>query len=318
MPDANRAPEDFSPAKMMEGIRKERKENAEKETIGTRFVLPRKGISLDGQAKNDIHVILYRPESHSAPLPVLFNLHGGAWIGGDAVYLESFCQMMADRLPAFVVNINYRKADERPFPYAIEETADCVCYFAEHAREYGIDPEQMTVGGHSAGAQIAAGAAVLLRERGIELAAQMLVYPCVRMDEDADELMHMIGPMLFPDPEAEYNAAHRYASPLSASDDTLRTLPPALFVLCGPDELRPQGIAYAKRLIDLAVPVSIREFTRAEHGFLEVNRPDYPDGDPRKNPEQAEYARQAEDFLVGELQAVFSSRKGIRARTGSD
>lgn len=316
MPEATGVPEGFSPEKMIESIRKERKENAIKKTIGTRFTVPRTGVSLDRQPKEGIDTILYHPDSQATPLPVLFNMHGGAWIGGDAIYMESFCQMMAERLPAFVVNINYRKADERPFPYAIEEAADCVCYFAEHAEEYGIDRDLMAVGGHSAGAQLAAGAAVLLEERGIPLAAQMLVYPCVQMDRDADELMYLIGPMLFPDSQAEYNAAHRYASPLAASDETLRALPSAIFVLCGPDDLRPQGIAYAKRLMDLAVPVHIREFTRAEHGFLEVNRPDYPDGDSRKNREQAEYARQAEDFLTGELQAVFSERKKARERQG--
>nr|WP_289768066.1 alpha/beta hydrolase [uncultured Acetatifactor sp.] len=316
MTQATELQDEFSPEKMLEDIRKERKENAAKRTIGTRFTVPRTGVSLDGQPKEGIDTILYRPASGEAALPVLFNMHGGAWIGGDAVYMESFCQMMAERLPALVVNINYRKADERPFPYAIEEAADCVCYFTEHAKEYGIDTDLITVGGHSAGAQLAAGTAVLLGERGISLAAQMLVYPCVQMDQNADELMYLIGPMLFPDSQAEYNAAHRYASPLAASDEVLKSLPPAIFVLCGPDDLRPQGIAYAKRLMELAVPVRVREFIRAEHGFLEVNRPDYPDGDSRKNQEQAEYARQAEDFLAGELQAVFSERNRARERQG--
>jgi len=311
MPETTGVPQGFSPEKMMEENRKQRLAWANQETKGERFVVPREGESLAGVAKESVNIILYRPKNvcqkcAAKGLPVLFNMHGGAWIGGDAVLMESFCQMIADEVQALVVNVNYRKADEKPFPYAIEEVADAVCYFAEYAEKYGIDPDRMAVGGHSAGAQLAAGAAVMLKERGVKLAAQMLVYPCTDMS-GGDGLMGFIGTMLFPEGcNSEYNGKHRWASPLLASDAELAGVAPAIFVECGPDDLKPQGIAYAKRLIDLAVPVMVREFPGAEHGFLEVNRPDYPDGDPRKTPEQAVYARECERYLVTGLRMLFA------------
>lgn len=308
MPETTGVPQGFSPEKMFERVRAERAAWAAQETKGQRFIVPREGKSLAGVEKEGISTILYRPANvaDNTKLPMLFNMHGGAWFGGDAVLMETFCQLLADELPAMIVNVNYQKADVKPFPYAIEEVADAVCYFAEHAQEYGIDPARMAVGGHSAGAQLAAGTALMLKERGVKLAAQMLVYPCVDMSA-REGLMGMIGGLLFPEGgNPEYYGSHRWASPLLATDEELAGVAPAIFVECGPDDLKPQGIAYAKRLIDLGVPVTVREFAHAEHGFLEVNRPDYTPGDPRQTPEQAEYARECERYLVGALRMIFA------------
>ena len=277
-------------------IRAQREKWAAQETKGQRFNVPREGT-------DPVDVILYRPVKSEGRLPVLFNMHGGAWIGGDAVLMESFCQKLADEIPAFIVNVNYKKADVHPFPYALIEVADTVKYFAANADEYGIDPAKMAVGGHSAGAQIAAGAAMKLKEDGIKLAAQMLVYPCTDMTpETEDGLMAMIQALMFPD--GDYK--HLWASMALASDEALEGLCPAIFIECGLDELKPMGIRYAKRLIGAAVPVKVKEYPKALHGFLEINRPEYDQNDPRITPEQAEYCRDCEKYLINELRACFA------------
>lgn len=274
----------------LDAIRAERKRFAAMKTRGERFTVPRDGMA-------GVETILYRPEKAEGTLPVIFNMHGGAWVGGDAVLMESFCQYLADEIPAFVVNVNYTKADVQPFAYMQTEVCDAVKYFAANAEKYGIDPCRMAVGGHSAGAHIAAGAAMMLKEQGIDLACQMLVYPCVDM-----ELYHeRLDGIMFPDG----NFRHRWASPLFASDKELSGLAPAIIIVCGIDELRPQGIGYAKRLMGAAVPVKVKEYPKALHGFLEVNRPDYPTDD-RQNPEQAGYARDCERYLANELRACFN------------
>ena len=74
----------------LNGLRRARAEYARKKTIGERFIVPREG-------EEGVDVLLYRPKINvKETLPVLFNLHGGAWIGGDAVLMESFCQKIAD------------------------------------------------------------------------------------------------------------------------------------------------------------------------------------------------------------------------------
>ena len=277
-------------------IRAQREKWAETETKGQRFTVPREG--MDG-----VDTILYRPANAEGRLPVLFNMHGGAWIGGDAVLMESFCQLLADEIPAFVVNVNYKKMDVHPFPYALTEVADAAKYFAAHADKYGIDASKMAVGGHSAGAHIAAGAAMKLKEDGVKLAAQMLVYPCTDMRPTGEiGLFTVIQEMLFPNGDCE----HRWASPMLATEEELTGLAPAIFIECGLDELKPMGIAYAKRLMDAAVPVKVKEYPKALHGFLEVNRPEYDPNDPRITPEQAEYCRDCEKYIINELKACFA------------
>ena len=95
---------------------------------GQQFLVPRENAK-------PVMTYLYRPVSGGENLPVVFNVHGGAWVGGDALLLDTQSQEMADRLGALVVNINYVKADVKPFPYAQYEIRDTVRYFADHAKE---------------------------------------------------------------------------------------------------------------------------------------------------------------------------------------
>lgn len=77
-----------------------------------------------------METILYRPKTAgSGTIPVLFNVHGGGFVGGDASQLDSYCSEMAERIPAFIVNINYKKIDIHPFPYPQMELHDTVLYF---------------------------------------------------------------------------------------------------------------------------------------------------------------------------------------------
>lgn len=237
-------------------------------------------------------------------LPVVFNLHGGGWIGGDAILMESFCQLLADKLPALVVNLNYTKADEQPLPFAQYELRDAVLYLAAHAQQYGVDPARMVVGGHSAGAHIAAGAAMLLRQARFALAGQMLVYPATDLTPDSgahDSDIEAFRPLLF----AGGGQDECWASPLRAPDDCLQGLAPAVGILCGQDVLRPQGAAYFQRLKQNGVPVTWAEYPTAQHGFLEVNQPEYP-ADERQSPAQAALARRAEAWLVDRLRQMLT------------
>lgn len=283
----------FDPQAVLKELKQARSHYAERAVAGKRFVVPRAG-------KKGVDTILYRPDGKKAEgrkLPVLFNMHGGAWVGGDAVLMDSFCVKLAKEIPAFIVNVNYTKADIEPVSYAMEEVCDAVEYFMEHADEYGIAKNQIAVGGHSAGGHLAAGAALMLKERGVQLACQMLVYPAVDVTEkDTDAWI----PFVFPGD----SGLSPYNSPLLADDAFLTGLCPAIFVICGLDVLRKQGINYAKRLMDVAVPVKIKEYPKALHGFIEVNRPEYA-GDQRRSLEQQQFCRNAEQYLIQELRACF-------------
>ncbi|OUP83982.1 hypothetical protein B5F07_09015 [Lachnoclostridium sp. An169] len=282
-------------AQSYEILKKQRERWASQEVTGERFLVPRSG-------KPGVQTILYRPEhAGDGPLPVFVNMHGGAWIGGDAVLMDTFCRKMADELGAFAVNINYTKVDVCPLPYAQEEAADVILYFAEHAEQYGINPEKIIVGGHSAGAHLACCAGILLAGKNFALAGEMLVYPVADLTRE-EEVIALARSVMHPDIPWD----DPVLSPAKAPDEVLRRTPPALFILCGKDELLKSGKDYMLRLMEAGVEVKAKEYPAAEHGFLETNQPEYPDSDPRKNAEQAVYARDCEAYLVRELRTFLN------------
>jgi len=286
----------FSSVELFEKLRRERAARAQMPVGGERFCVPR------GELDN-VDTILYRPQNVvEGDLPVLFNLHGGAWVAGDAILMDSFCTLLAEEIPALVVNVNYKKLDVHPFPYPQIELCDTVLYFAEHAEKYGIDKTKFAIGGHSAGAHIAAGAAIRLKELGFELVCQMLVYPFTdfTMEPEGKEaqMLAAMKPMFFRD----YGETHRWLSPLQATNAELSGIAPAIFIVCGKDSLKPHGVEYAKRLIEAAVPVKFKEYPEALHGFLEVNRREY-EGDDRRSPEQLGMTLDCEKYLINEIKA---------------
>lgn len=273
-------------------------------------------IALQREGKEPVEVIIYRPEKQAAgTLPAFINMHGGSFTGGDAVLMDSFCHMLAQRLPAVVFNINYKKAPEYAFPYAIEEIYDMAVYAAQNAAPFGIDPQRIAVGGHSAGASLAAGTALKAKEEGgVSFVCQVLVYPCTDLDTlptkndldcppEADEEFRNYVRLYCRNGEN----GHRWASPLLATSEEIEGVCPAIFVTCGLDDLRQQGEAYAKKLIDCGVPVAVRRFAEALHGFVEVNRPDYFHEDERKSPKQETLCRLAEEFIIAQLKASFQA-----------
>ena len=130
----------------------------------------------------------------------------------------------------------------------------------------------------------------------ILLAAQMLIYPCVDLTIDEDTIKTVRGMFL-----SGVDVKLPVISPYFTAEDSLGDLAPAVIVICGQDTLREEGIKYACKLIHAGVPVSVREWKKAQHGFLEVNRPDYFEDDKRKNPEQEQYARECEQYLISQL-----------------
>lgn len=295
---------------MKKELKKKRKEFASMPVAGERFFVPRDGA-------DPVETILYRSKvKPTGPLPVFFNLHGGAWVGGDAALMDSFCALFAEEIPAFVVNVNYKKVDIHPFPYQQIELSDCVLYFSDRANEYGLDKNKFIIGGHSAGAHISAGAAIRLKELGFVLACQMLIYPFTdfsmsiinnnssikndkKSSRDLKSALEILKAICFKD----IGPDHRWISPMSAEKQSLQGVAPAIIVVCGKDILRPHGIGYAKRLEEVGTKVVLKEYPEAEHGFLEVNRSEYKEHEAI-SPKQEKLARECENFLIDELRKI--------------
>ena len=264
--------------------------------------------------------IVHRPHGEHGALPAVFVLHGGAWIGGDAVQIDSLCALFARETPAVVFNVNYTKVDQRPFPCQAEEVCALLDHVARHASRYGVSPRGLALCGHSAGAHISASAAILCRDRGIPLSRQILIYPFVDWSGLVPNPLEDYGIEGIPCQEFLARFFPQMAledpvmSPLRLDRERASGLAAADIIICGDDDIRSHGAAYYERLTALGVKATLKEYPQARHGFLEVNRPDCAGEYEAKSPLQALYARDCEAYILGILRHLSGAETAGREK----
>jgi acetyl esterase len=212
---------------------------------------------------------------------VLVWLHGGAWMLGSPVSQDPLARAFANQIGCAVLSVDYRRAPEHRYPAAVDDAWDAICWAAG---QFG----QVAVGGDSSGGNLAAAVALRAHDYGLALALQMLVYPVLDADLDAEYREDFAARNSDPaDPEAlgvdwrdnlryiwqQYapEAAQRLtpeASPMRAP--SLAGLAPALLVTAGRDILRAESEQYASRLARAGVLASLRNYPRASHGFFHL------------------------------------------------
>ncbi|MET1007281.1 MAG: alpha/beta hydrolase, partial [Propionibacteriaceae bacterium] len=219
--------------------------------------------------------------SSTLRLPVHLFLHGGSfWLGSVAEY-EPLCRWYAATVGCVVVSVEYRLAPEFPYPTAVEDCYAALCWVAEHAEELEIDGDRVSVGGVSAGGNLAAVVSLLARDRGgppivlqvLEIPVTDLTMSQPSVDEFAEghfltkaSLQEAYG-FYLSDPRS---ASDPYASPLLAAD--LAGLPPAFVLTCECDPLRDEGEAYARRLSEAGGTVQGYRVPGHVHGSLYLTR----------------------------------------------
>lgn len=224
-----------------------------------------------------ITVRVYTPDAPS-PGPGLVFFHGGGWVIFDLDTYDVQCTAIARRSGAVVVSVDYRLAPEHRFPAAVDDCYAATVWVAGNAERLGIDRNRLSVGGDSAGGNLAAVVALKSRdEKGPAIALQAMVYPVTDLSSldtpsyqefAAGYQLTKAGMEWFRDLylERAEDARNPYASPLLARD--LRGLPPALIITAECDPLRDEGEAYAKRLRDADVPVTCTRYAGMIHPFF--------------------------------------------------
>ncbi len=221
----------------------------------------------DGDA-DGVPVRIY---SHETEAPALVFFHGGGWVLGSLDSHDQLCRTIAADSGCAVVNVDYRLAPEHPYPAAVDDAWNATAWASERF-------PRIAVGGDSAGGHLAAVTALRARERGVELALQVLVYPITDFSFDTDSYrthgdvrnlpaasMRWFWNLFLPalasgdDPEV---------SPLRAPD--LRGLAPALVLVSEYDPLCDEGEAYAEALSAAGVPVTLSRYDGMIHGFIRM------------------------------------------------
>jgi acetyl esterase/lipase len=222
-----------------------------------------------------VPVRVFRPAGDGL-LPVVAYLHGGGWVLGTLDGFSPLCRALANASGAIVASVGYRLAPEHPFPAGLEDTRAAVRWLAANAGELGGDPDRIAVAGDSAGGNLATVVARRLRdEGGPALRFQALVYPVCDSGintpsyRECGDGFGLTAAGMRRYWELYLDGADGRdpdASPLQAED--LSGLPPAFVLTLRHDVLRDEGETYARALEAAGVPVTLRRYDGAVHGFL--------------------------------------------------
>ncbi len=119
-----------------------------------------------------------QPRKANGLAPCLVFFHGGGWVIGDLESHDVVCRKLADEGELIVISVDYRLAPEHKFPAAVDDAILAATWIADNAAKLGIDPARLSVGGDSAGGNLAAVVALAARDgNGASIAGQVLIYP---------------------------------------------------------------------------------------------------------------------------------------------
>jgi acetyl esterase len=221
-----------------------------------------------------VPVRIYRP--HGAQGAIVW-LHGGGFVMGDLDVEHPWAARIAHGSGAVTISVGYRLAPEHRFPAALDDAYAALMWTAEHAADLGVHPQHIAVGGHAAGAGLAAAVALRARdERRPPISFQLLNQPelddrqetwsarnfsdtpFMTRDKVSASWRHYLGSA----------PASPYAAPARAED--LSGLPPAYITTAEFDPNRDEAIMYARRLMETGVSVELHQWRGTFHGSQAV------------------------------------------------
>jgi acetyl esterase len=222
---------------------------------------------------------IYTPTKTEALLPVFMFYHGGGMVIGTLDSYDTLCRQIAHQAQCIVVSVDYRLAPENKFPAAVDDSYAALCWLVNNAETIQADPNNIAIGGDSAGGSLTAVCALLARDNQLSnLQGQILIYPATAPHADAESHFTFAkGYFLERETVLWFHNCYirndddrkdfRYA-PLIAEDHS--NLPPALVIIAGYDTLRDEGIAYAEKLQAAGCQVELQEYKGMFHPFVSM------------------------------------------------
>ncbi|MGE7021709.1 alpha/beta hydrolase [Solibacillus cecembensis] len=231
--------------------------------------------SIKVKNEEEIRIRIYTPEGEG-PFPALVYYHGGGWVIGSVEMFEAANRLIATEGNVVVVSVDYRLAPEHPYPTPIEDCYAALEWVAANAEEINVDPEKISVGGDSAGGNLATVITKkALDQNGPAIQSQILVYPVTNLEFNTDSykefaegfglsrnLMKWFGKHYLSD---ENQANNPDVSPLKY--DSVKGLPPAIIIAAENDVLKDEGVAYAEKLKQDGVHVQYELILGVIHAY---------------------------------------------------
>jgi acetyl esterase/lipase len=234
-------------------------------------------VTVPGSTGHDPTVRVYSPPTKATGRPCVIWIHGGGYLFGSGLTVDARLNRWVEDFDCVAVSIDYRLAPEDPYPAPLDDCYAGLVWSAQHADELGIDPTRIAVAGASAGGGLAAGLAILARDRGeVDLTFQLLIYPMLD-DRNTTASSHIVGAPVW-SRDANHLGWRAYLGDLLGTDDipayaaparveSVEGLPPAWIGVGALDLFRDEDIAYASRLLAAGIPAELHVYPGACHGF---------------------------------------------------
>lgn len=227
-----------------------------------------------------LHIV--RPAGVKGTLPVFVFIHGGGWVLGDFPTHQRFVRDLVVNSGAVAVFVNYTPSPEAQYPVAINQAYAALKWVAENGSEIEVDGKRLAIVGNSVGGNMAAVVALMAKDKkGPAIKLQVLFWPVTDASFDtgsyhefATQRFLTRNMMMWFWDNYTKNADDRaqiYASPLRASLEQLKGLPPALVQVAENDVLRDEGDAYARKMDEAGVPVTLVRYQGMIHDYGLLN-----------------------------------------------
>jgi acetyl esterase len=230
------------------------------------------------EAGPDVRVRVYLPRARQSSIPGLLYIHGGGFTVGNLESEHGLAGEFSRELGIAVVSVDYRLAPENPYPAGLNDCYAALLWMHANAAELGIDPARIGICGQSAGGGLAAGLALMARDKhGPDICFQALGIPELDDRLDTPSMISFTDTPLWNRPSAILSWQHylgdlepgspgvpSYAAPARATD--LGGLPPAYVTAMEFDPLRDEDILYALKLLQAGVAVELHTYPGTFHG----------------------------------------------------
>ena len=238
-----------------------------------------KTIQAGGQS---IPLTIVRPEGVKGELPVFMFFHGGGWVLGDYPTHARLIRDLVVHSGAVAVYVGYTPSPEAQYPTAIDQAYAATRWVGEHGKEIQVDSSRLAVAGNSVGGNMAAVVALKAKEAGTpKLSFQLLLWPVTDANLETASYNQFAQGHFLTKPLMKWfwdnyttnpkQRAERFASPLQATTEQLKGLPPALVQTAEFDVLRDEGEAYARKLDAAGVTVTAVRYNGMIHDYGLLN-----------------------------------------------
>jgi acetyl esterase len=238
-----------------------------------------KAIIQDGYS---IKLNILRPNGKKGRLPVFIFIHGGGWVLGDYATHKRLVRDLVVASGCAAVFVNYTLSPEAYYPQAINEIYAATKWVSEHGNEINVDGSKMAAAGNSAGGNLTTALCMMIKDKGgpvIKL--QILMWPVTDASFTQDSYEKYSQQRFLTLPLMKWSwdryivdtaqRKEKYASPLQASLEELKDLPPALIQVAENDILRDEGEAYGRKLEQAGVKVLSVRYNGMIHDFGMLN-----------------------------------------------